>query len=365
MNYKGIDGLLNTIDNMEVIVNNVRHDDDSVTVTGVDWFKFNNAVTTNMYASGNHWIGIGANTEHLKICRRDGTMYYLYRQEGTIWNYYRFLKIRWEGYTYLSSTSSEYSLKYEFILISNGDMFLNVIQTPTNGSYIGSSTFTCGNNTISLDIPINSAPQISFYHQDSEGKMWNVVYEKMNVQLPYDCKYLLKDNAGKYYTIKENALTEIQVSALNAQVFKDFGVDTQPDGNLIKTIANPKLLYWQDSQEPLLPMTVNIIAIPPDQFIVTPDYDMTDPTIKGIENVVVDASADVLFAFSFDSGVSWKIYESEEWKEVSETTGMTTEQVQAITAEQWAQVATTGKYRIRILLRDAGYMNNVQINYKN
>lgn len=92
---------------------------------------------------------------------------------------------------------------------------------------------------------------------------------------------------------------------------------------------------------------------------------MTDQTIKGIENVSVDASADVLFTLSFDSGVSWKIYESGEWKAANETTGMTMEQVQAITAEQWAQIATTGKYRIRITLKDASYINSIQINYKN
>lgn len=264
MNYNGIDGLLNTTDNMEVIVNNDKKDGDVITLNGVDWFNFNGIIASKLYASGDHWVGIGANTEHLKICRRDGAMHYLYRQEGTIWNYYHFLKIRWEGYTWYSQTAATYALKYEFVLISNGDMFLNVIQTPTNAGYIGTSTFTCGNNIINLDIPINSTPQISFYHQDAEGKTWNAVYEKMNVQAPYDRKYLLKDNIGKYYTIQENALTEIQVSTLNAQVFKDFGMDTKSDVNLIKTIANPKLLYWQDSQDSLPDMIVNVTAIPPD-----------------------------------------------------------------------------------------------------
>ena len=62
--------------------NNVKNDDSTITISGVDWFKFNGVTASNIYASGNHWIGIGTNSEQLKVCRRDGAMYSLYSQEG-------------------------------------------------------------------------------------------------------------------------------------------------------------------------------------------------------------------------------------------------------------------------------------------
>ena len=96
-NFSSLTLLLNTTEGMTVLRNNVAQDDGVDTIVGVDWFKFNNITASNIYASGNSFIGFGANAEHLKVCRRDTKMFYLYRQEGTIGNT-KFLKIRWEGY---------------------------------------------------------------------------------------------------------------------------------------------------------------------------------------------------------------------------------------------------------------------------
>lgn len=103
------DSLLNTTTGMTAIVNNKKHDDDVVSVTGVDWFTYAGKTASTIYVSGNNFIGFGQNAEQLKIWRRDGAIYYIYRQEGTLTSGKRFLKIRVEGYARYSDTTSSYA----------------------------------------------------------------------------------------------------------------------------------------------------------------------------------------------------------------------------------------------------------------
>ena len=100
MNYNSVEEILSAeTANMTVIRDNSKNDDGTDTVTGVSWFNFKGKVASTIYVSGNSWLGFGASSEHLKVNRRDGAMYYLYREEGTLYNHYRFLKIRFSGYT--------------------------------------------------------------------------------------------------------------------------------------------------------------------------------------------------------------------------------------------------------------------------
>lgn len=361
----GLDALLNTTEGMEVLVNNTRKDDDTITVRGVDWFTYNGTVASNLYASGNHWIGFGASAEHLKVCRRDGAMYYLYRQEGLIYGYYRFLKIRWEGYTQYNSTDVSRKLVYELFLIDTGDMFLNVIQTPTNSSYIGTSSLTCGSNTYALDIPVGSAQQICFDHQDETGSVWVVRYEKMIIDPPFVRKYLVQDGAGAYYTATDGILTVLEAGELTAQVMLDHGMDAAPEYSLIADLEAPAVLCWQDSVgHPV--MAAAITAIPVNQTIYTGDQDMTHPSIAGIENVTVDADENTLFAISFDSGTTWRAHDGAAWGILSEEqSGMTKSALEGIGVDAWAEVAITRKYRFRFTLLEDGYVRNIVVHYLN
>lgn len=362
MNYEGIEPLLNTTEGMEVLVNNVKHDDDTVTVTGVDWFTFDGVDAKNIYANGNSWIGIGKNSEQLKVCRRDGAMYSLYRQEGMLYNYYKFLKIRWEGYSYYSSTSDTYALKYELFLFDTGDIFLNVIQTPTSSSYIGTSSLTSGGVTTTLNIPVSSAPVVTLTHQDDTGSLWEASYEEIVILPPYDRKYLIQ--AGeKYYTIASGQLAEIEVVDLNAQVFKDSGADVLP-GEVLLSLVNPRILYWQDSADPLPEKTVAVQAIPKTQTVYTTEQDLSDPSIVGITSVAVDASEGVLMAFSSDRG-SFRIVEAGAWVGAAEDAGMSETEVEAVTEEQWAMLMGKDVYQIRFLIPEGTYMNRITVNYKN
>lgn len=171
------DSLLNTTTGMTVIVNNKKHDDDVVSVTGVDWFTYAGKTASTIYVSGNNFIGFGKNAEQLKIWRRDGAVYYIYRQEGTLTSGKRFLKIRVEGYVYYSSTSSSYALKYEVFLIEGQTLFINVVQRPTSSSYTGTSSITDGKTTTNLTLSVSSTVPVSILVKNA-GVSQAVSYEK-------------------------------------------------------------------------------------------------------------------------------------------------------------------------------------------
>lgn len=171
------DSLLNTTTGMTAIVSNTKHDDDVINVTGVDWFTYAGKTASTIYVSGNNFIGFGQNAEQLKIWRRDGAIYYVYRQEGTLTSGKRFLKIRVEGYVYYSSTSSSYALKYEVFLIEGQTLFINVVQRPTSNSYTGTSSITDGKTTANLNISVSSAVPISILVKNA-GVSQEISYEK-------------------------------------------------------------------------------------------------------------------------------------------------------------------------------------------
>ncbi len=174
--------LISTTDGMQVI-RSTKNDDGTDTVDGADWFKFNNVTADKLYISGNNWIGLGTSAEQLKICRRDGAVWNVYRQETILDSGVRLLKIRVEGYTYYSGSGDHESrIKYELFLFDNNDMYLNVIQSPAlTSSYAGTSSLLCNSETTNLSL--NGATEespipVSFLHQDDSGLEWGITYKK-------------------------------------------------------------------------------------------------------------------------------------------------------------------------------------------
>ena len=232
--YNGIEELLNTTEGMEHLVNNVSHDDDTMSFQGVDWFMYNNVVASALYVSGNSWTGLGSNAEQLLVCRRDCKMWHFYRQEGTLYNYYRFLKIRWEGYAQYNSTSSDVRLVYEWFFFNNGDMFLNLIQPPPNSGYLGTNRITYGGVNLNYNVTVGVLNQITFKSNNDIGTDFSLEYGQIVIEPPFDRKYLLSDKDGRFYTVThERALVD-------AVVFKGYQyIDTGiiPDGNTKIQIA--------------------------------------------------------------------------------------------------------------------------------
>ena len=202
-NYNSLEEMLGERDNMECLVNNTRHDDDVIQVQGVDWFKFNGSLISNMFVSGNSFIGLGSNAEHLLICRRDAAMYSLYREEGALFGIYKFLKIRWEGYAQYNNTSEDVRLYYEWFFFDTGDMLLNIIKAPNAAGYLGSNRIN-GNMNQNFTVAVTQQQYITFYHKDDNGKQFDIEYDLIDLLPPFDSKYLLSDKDGKYYRLMHN-----------------------------------------------------------------------------------------------------------------------------------------------------------------
>lgn len=198
--------VVNTLTGMQLIENSGQ-DDGTDILDGVSWFRFNNVIADKLYVNGNNWIGFGVSSEQLKICNRDGVTHNIYRMETALDGGIKLLKIRVEGYTYFAAPEAhESQIKYELFLFNNGDMYLNVIQSPASTStYAGTSSLTSNGKTTNLSwngaTPENPV-QVSFIHQDESGLDWNISYRPYNfaslvgikvAQLPDKTRYMINE----------------------------------------------------------------------------------------------------------------------------------------------------------------------------
>lgn len=169
---------------------------------------------------------------------------------------------------------------------------------------------------------------------------------------PYEKKYLVSCDET-IYTIVDGVLSSLSVTELTADVFHTYGVDVIPTWEQISSLTNPEILLWYDSDEYIPKVVATMTATPYPQTIISPNYDMSNDTILGVECAYVTASSDVVFAISVDDGVTWYMWTGEAWGTLTDTaTGMSAETINAITTEQWAGLMTTGQFKVRMTLFD-------------
>ena len=344
MNYNSINEIFDAgISNMEVIRNNTKQDDGVDSINGVDWFAFNGTTASTIYASGNSFIGFGSSSEHLKVNRRDGALYSLYREEGTLYEYYKFLKIRWVGYSYYASIASNYALSYDVIIWDTGDISLRMIGIPStynNGTYslVADTTYTYTVNT--------TTPDVTFLKTSSGFEVSN---EIINLELPFEKRYLIRSGSN-YYTVVDNTLSQLSITELNSESFLNYGTKSIPDISLLCSLTNPELLFWFDSDE----HTVNeglVIKGTPElpQVIYYESQDISN--YSGIEKAEVHTSGYAKFAITFDDGQTWKYYDGTSWNiATSELDGMTDHIFKNISSNAWSEVITSTMFRIRCTL---------------
>lgn len=188
------------------------------------------------------------------------------------------------------------------------------------------------------------------------------------VQLfPYDMKHLIRSNSN-LYTVTDGTLVPLSDAEVSASLFRDYGVDELPGGSQLAGLTDPEVLYWHDSTDDLPTLSLTVTGTPPvPQVVVTDAQDMSDSTILGIESVTVTASEDVLWAISFDNGVTWKAHNGSQWVTLEqENSGMTAETFQNLSLEAWAEVVTSTAYRLRfVLMSPDSYVSEVIVNYIN
>lgn len=344
MNYNSVEEILAAgTTNMIVLRNNTKNDDNVDTITGVDWFTFNGTVATNIYASGNSFIGFGSNSEHLKVNRRDGAMWSLYREEGTLYSYFKFLKIRWFGYSSSGYSSSKYNLCYDIILWDTGDISLHMINIPTSynkGTYslVASSTYSYTVSTTS--------PDVTFTKTDSG---FTVSKSIIQLELPFERRYLIRSGTT-YYTVINNALSEVNVTDLTSDVFLTSGMEDIPSINLWSELSNPEILYWTDKElgKPKEGLVATGTPTLPRLIRYQPQ-DMTSYTT--IEKAEVFNAKDALFTITFDGGQTWKYYSNNTWiNATTESEGMAATDIKNITSAQWAEITGYTAFQFRCAL---------------
>lgn len=178
--------------------------------------------------------------------------------------------------------------------------------------------------------------------------------EEPDFEPEHSTKYLIKSE-DMICTVIDDELVLLDATELTAEVFHSHGFDELPEWSVISTLTNPEILFWQgaDVEEDLPTITATMTAIPYPQTIISPNYDMSDDTILGVECAYVTASSDVVFAISVDDGATWYMWTGTAWGTLTDaTTGMTAETINAITTEQWAGLMTTGKFKVRATLFD-------------
>lgn len=294
---------LNTAENMDYISNGYN-DDSTFSTEGLNGFMFNGIAANPLYISSNHWIGFGTGSEQLRILRRDGCSTAIYRQLGETTNGLQFLKIRFEGYTAYNNRVDATRLIFELFLLSNNDMFLNVIQTPTNTGYLGTSDLICGGITTALALADGSGggTEVSFYHQDEDGRTWNIVYAMYEETDTYSFAYLVQQ-ADTFYTYADGVLEAVPMENLTAAMFLKYGFEEIPPAEILTPINNMQMYLWKaGGTEELLKATVKAYPYPQ---VLDAVADMSHISILGIKMMTAEYSGDVTVSISVDNGQTY------------------------------------------------------------
>jgi len=357
-NYESIQEMIEAgVTNATVIRNNVYMDEGTDTLTGVDWFTFNNNVVSNVYSNANSWLGFGTNTNCLDVNTRDSSVYYVYREEGTLWGFYKFLKIRWSGYAHYRSGPW---ITYDVILWDTGDISLHMVQFPSSSN---TGTYLLIENDIRYPYSVSAQnTEVTFYRQEGGG--WEVQNELINLRIPYERKYLIRCN-NILYDIEGN---ELSVQTLTDTTFIDYGGDELPTTEVLNNFVNPEILYFISTENRTPYINILQVASPFPQILYSPDYDMTDPSILGIEDADIVASSDVLFAISVDGGTTWKAHNGYMWVNLSsENSGMNAETFNNIDVLDWSRIylgASTIRMRA-VIPSKTSYIESMIINFIN
>lgn len=281
------------------------NDDSTYNINCTINFKFNGVTVSTLYVSSNSWFGFGAASEHLKIMRRDCYASYIYYQTGNLRDGLDFLKVRYSGYTVYNNKVTANHLIYELFLLSNNDMFLNLIQTPTS-SYTGTSELICGSKTTSLSLVDSTGAgdgkSVTFLVGDTDAKNWTVeyrLYQEPNIDTE---SYLLRLE-DTYYTLLDGVLTAAEVENLTPAMFMKYGFETLPTAELLTTLVNPHLYYWRSDGE-RQQFRANITAEPFPQ-VLTATADLSHPSIVGITEMTAQFSGSVMVQYSVDHGESF------------------------------------------------------------
>lgn len=207
---------------------------------------------------------------------------------------------------------------------------------------------------------------VAYLHEDVQGYAY---YPAAGNPLSYQRNgYSLVRSGRILYTVTDSVLSALTETELTASLFKTYGMDNLPDGTMLVQLSDPEVLYWQESDNDPPDISMTVTGAPPLPLVFTSKpMDLTHESIAGIDHAAVDASEDVRFAISFDDGASWKAFDGSAWFDTNDTApGMLPSTMNAITAEQWAEVVVLESYMVRFWLPNVtAYAKSVVMHYIN
>lgn len=263
------------------------------------------------------------------------------------------LKIyRFEGYTVYNNRTDGNRLIYELFLLSNNDMFLNVIQAPTNSGYLGYSELVCNGTSTSLALADGSGggTQVSFYHQSTDGKSWNVKYAMYEEDDRFSYAYLIKQG-NNFYSYDGEQLAPCEIENLTAAMFLKYGFEQLPSAEVLTPLTNPQVYLWKTGgSEELLKATLKAYPYPQTLDAVA---DMSHISIIGMKLITAEYSGDVGVSISLDNGVTYS-------DEVLLGDWLNTD-----VEELWNSLPESRKIYFRFILHDNATLTNFKITYKN
>lgn len=291
---------LNTTEGMSAVSTSFN-DDSTFSFVGLSDFRFNGVSASTIYQSSNHYTGFGTSTSQLYVFNRDGCSTAIYKQYFSV-SGIDVVKVRFEGYTAYNNRVESTRLIYELFITSANDIFLYVIKAPTNSSYLGTSKLVCGSITIPLTLSDGS--QVSFYHQDEEGKSWDVKYEMYlcSGRAYYEEVYLLKAQ-DRYYRYAGETLEELQETELSGAVFYEYGAKEAPSASLLLPLSDFTLYKWKYGQS-VKSYHANVVGTPHPQTI-TCYVDASHPSITGFKTITAQYSGAIPLSYTLDDGETY------------------------------------------------------------
>ena len=275
----------------------------------------------------------------------DGTYYIVYGSTFSV-----------DNKVYLSFTYDNKTIKlFENGTKVNEKSISGTIKSPSNSTVLSIGSNPSG-ESIGGQKLVGDVYSVRLYNRalsdDEVLSNYNYDYKRFINPPVYVVKFLIQ-NEDKYYTVSDSSLSEVSITELNAQAFKDYGFDDLPDGTLLMTLSAPEVLCWTDA-ETLPTLTATVKGIPQPQVIVSEEINLMDGSIKGIDSVAIDCKGEPIFAVSFDKKATWIMHNGTEWVAVSDKlAGMTKTEFEAITTEQWqAQYEVSSDMYIRCTLLD-------------
>ena len=342
---------MNTTTGMTTLVSG--NDDSTYTISNTMDFVFNGTAVSTVYVNSNNWFGFGSSTTHLQIMNRDGYAQYIRYQRGLLREVLDFLKIRYDGYTVYNSKTTSNRLIYELFLLSNNDMFLNLIQTPTS-SNTGTSQIICGSKTTSLSLidstGAGKGKEVTFVANGDTATAYTVEYRAYQEANTETESFLLRME-DTYYTVIDGALVEAELEALTPAIFLKYGFDELPSAELFVTMVNPHMYCWRsDSKRQQL--VANLTAEPFPQ-VITACADMNHESIIGITEMTAQFSGTVMVQYSLDDEVTFS-------EEIPLADFLNTD-----VALLWESAQETKRIHYRFILYEEATLTSFRMHYTN